>query len=205
MKKKISKLLSIFSGKLNVAQLMFNVQFNRVALHENFTQFKQDYISLYIDTIGAELYRISENRTLFVSSSPSNGLETIAEGHIAGEANSNFYGDSELILTHKNTCSFTHVITFLVHYYNYVLDSFDIANYPTPRFASEYGYQSLPSIETLLTATNNTADLQRSSAFLSGRQHHPDGFDQMDSLIGYQLNVPNDTNVKGYIYYSQVK
>lgn len=35
-----------------------------------------------------------------------------------------------------------------LHYYNYAADCTDVANFPSPRFASEYGYQSFPSFET---------------------------------------------------------
>jgi len=35
-----------------------------------------------------------------------------------------------------------------LHYYNYAADCTDVASFPSPRFASEYGYQSFPSFET---------------------------------------------------------
>lgn len=59
-------------------------------------------------------------------------------------------------------------------------------------------------MKTLLTATNNTSDLMRNSAFMNHRQHHPGGTVEMGLLMSYQLKVPNETNIRGYIYYAQV-
>lgn len=96
---------------------------------------------------------------------------------------------------------------FTVHYYNYLLDSWNPNIYPTPRFASEYGYQSLPSVRTLLETTKNLSDLNINGTFLDHRQHHPMGNAEMLLLITYQLKLP-DTKSKGFdkafIFYSQV-
>lgn len=97
---------------------------------------------------------------------------------------------------------------FTVHYYNYILDSWNPNIYPTPRFASEYGYQSLPSVETFLQVTNNISDLHINGAFLHHRQHHPLGNAEMLLLMSFQLRLPDSRNKnfdKAIIFYSQVR
>lgn len=96
---------------------------------------------------------------------------------------------------------------FAVHFYNYIKNSWDPNIYPITRFASEYGYQSLPEISTLLTATQNIVDLHPDSEFLVHRQHHPAGYEEMKSLIGAVLNMPDESRenyYKAFIFYSQV-
>lgn len=95
----------------------------------------------------------------------------------------------------------------LVHYYNYILDGWDKSIYLRTRFASEYGFQSLPAYSTLLSSTNVTADLKLNSEFLNSRQHHKGGYLEMALLINKHLNLPNDTKenyLQTYSYYSQV-
>lgn len=95
----------------------------------------------------------------------------------------------------------------LVHYYNYILDGWDKNIYLRTRFASEYGFQSLPAYSTLLSSTNVTADLKLNSEFLNSRQHHKGGYLEMALLMKKHLNLPNDTKenyLQTYSYYSQV-
>lgn len=65
----------------------------------------------------------------FVPSSPSNGIETVAEGWVSRHPNSNQYGD--------------------VHFYDYDSDCWNWTVFPKARFVSEYGYQSWPSFSAL--------------------------------------------------------
>lgn len=98
-------------------------------------------------------------------------------------------------------------IFFSVHFYNYLLDPLNSNIYPIPRFASEYGYQSLPSSRTILETTNKISDLNINSTFMQHRQHHPMGNAEMLLLINYQFNLPDTTSKsfdKAFIYYSQV-
>ncbi|CAH0550626.1 unnamed protein product [Brassicogethes aeneus] len=153
----------------------------------NKNQFVKDYVKLYIDTIENEYNRLTNFRGLFLSSSPTNGDQSKNEGYVAKEPGSSFYGD--------------------VHYYNYVLDSFKISTYPKPRFASEYGYQSYPSFNTMLTTTKDIKNLNLSSAFMDHIQHHPVGNIEMKTLIDYQLKLPDKNHpnyTRAFIYYSQI-
>lgn len=96
---------------------------------------------------------------------------------------------------------------FQVHFYDYNSDSFDPNTYPIPRFASEYGYQSLPSAESFLKDTHDPKDLNINSNFMQYRQHHPSGNGQLTNLITKQLNLPSETSSNynlAVIYYSQV-
>ncbi|KAJ8947266.1 hypothetical protein NQ318_014162 [Aromia moschata] len=176
--------IAIFSGNNENEGVLRD---NWYGTQNNFEQYKSDYVKLYIDTIRTEFLRLTHDRGLFVSSSPSNGKETEEEGYVAEQPSSTFYGD--------------------VHYYNYVFDSFDSNIYPVPRFASEYGYQSLPSFESLLSVTDNASDIDINSDFMNHRQHHPSGNGQMQMLIDYQFTLPatNSSNYsKAFIYYSQI-
>jgi beta-mannosidase len=55
------------------------------------------------------------------------------------------------------------------------LDTWDQDIYAIPRFLSETGIQSMPSIQTWQQATNLTEDFNFNSTLIQNRQHHPDG------------------------------
>lgn len=82
----------------------------------------------------------------------------------------------------------------------------DVSTYPVPRFASEFGYQSFPSVDSMLTITN-ASDLHPDSDFMQHIQHHPGGNLEIKLLIDYNLQLPNETNenyYRAFIYYNQV-
>ena len=54
------------------------------------------------------------------------------------------------------------------------MDCWNVSGYPKPRFASEYGFQSYPSFETLAEVSVQD-DWTYDSAFMDHRQHHGDG------------------------------
>jgi hypothetical protein len=58
-----------------------------------------------------------------------------------------------------------------VHYYNYLTPCDLIEALPTPRFASEYGFQSLPSLETW-RPVSLPEDWNWNSTLMNWRQHH---------------------------------
>ncbi|KYB26528.1 beta-mannosidase [Tribolium castaneum] len=151
----------------------------------DFDLYKGDYVKLYIDTVRSELFKYAKD-VIFVSSSPSNGKKTVQENYLSSDPGNPLFGD--------------------VHYYNYLVNSLDARAYPIPRFASEYGYQSLPDFDTWLTATDNAKDLYPNSSFMDHRQHHPFGLIENNLLMMYQLNF-NDTSdnfYKTYMYYTQI-
>lgn len=165
---------------------------NEVALRGNwydtaqdFTKYKKEYIKLYVDTIKPIVEALDPGRRYLVSS-PSNGLESEKEGYIAENPYDPHYGDT--------------------HYYNYVADNWNPNSYPLTRFASEYGFQSLPSRFTMMTATKNAEDYNITSEYSKHRQHSPMGYDSIKTLFSKRLRL-DDTDpdyFDKFIFYSQV-
>ncbi|XP_043272252.1 beta-mannosidase [Venturia canescens] len=149
--------------------------------------YKKDYVKLYVNVIKEEVEKLDPRRP-FVVSSPSDGSWTDDNGFIGPDPYSNLYGD--------------------VHYYNYLRNGWNINQYPIPRFASEYGFQSIPAIETLETVTVGMDDLTYGSDFLQHRQHLPAGWFFMKSMIAKNLKIPetNDPHrdFRDFIYLSQI-
>lgn len=80
--------------------------------------------------------------------------------------------------------------------------------YPRVRFSSEYGFQSLPSIYTMLPIVRTITDLDIHSDFLKHRQHLPLGTEYLINLIAKNFKLPNTQNTvkrfEDYIYLSQI-
>ena len=97
---------------------------------------------------------------------------------------------------------------FSVHYYNYFGDAWDMNNYQVVRFSSEYGFQALPSMETLISAAESDEDLKLGSSFLKARQHLSGGDSYIKSLIRNNLIIPKGNNsrkdLENLVYLSQV-
>lgn len=91
-----------------------------------------------------------------------------------------------------------------VHFYNYFYNLWKPDRLPRSRFASEYGIQSLPSIESF-TAVALPNDLTIDSQFMRHRQHHSAGYLQM--LIEIAQNLPSikSSDLETFIYLSQVR
>ncbi|CAH1246434.1 MANBA [Branchiostoma lanceolatum] len=148
--------------------------------------FRADYVKLYIDVIKPEVESLDQSRP-FISSSPSNGKETVMEHSVAHDPYDNHYGD--------------------VHYYNYLTDCWDWTTFPKTRFASEYGFQSWPSFHTLKNASEE-GDWTLNSGFNNHRQHHGDGNAQMMDQVMLHFPLPTGGDslqqYKDFIYLSQV-
>lgn len=67
---------------------------NNFGTSKNETLYFNDYVTLYVDTIQTELYRNIPN-SIYVTSSPSNGLETIKEGYVSHNPNDIYNGDGK--------------------------------------------------------------------------------------------------------------
>ncbi|CAF0972717.1 unnamed protein product, partial [Adineta steineri] len=156
---------------------------------EKMPKVKDDYRKLYVDIIMNSVKEVDKgNNRPFVTSSPSNGLETIKENYIAKDPGDPLYGD--------------------VHFYGYQNDSWDPTTYPITRFLSETGIQSLPSLDTWYQATNDTSNLNMNSSFLLHREHSQNQITAMIYHIQSNLPVPitNDSlkNFTQWIYLSQI-
>ncbi|CAB3249285.1 unnamed protein product [Arctia plantaginis] len=165
---------------------------NEVALRGNwyhtqyeFERYKKEYIKLYVDTIKPIVEDVDPGRRYLVSS-PSNGLESEKEGYIALNPYDAHYGDT--------------------HYYNYMADNWDMNIFPNTRFASEYGFQSLPSLATMRTATNKSEDLSLDSVYSIHRQHSPNGYIFIKNQLQERLKLENtDANYfEKFVFYSQI-
>lgn len=93
---------------------------------------------------------------------------------------------------------------FTVHFYTYLLDGWNPVIYPNPRFASEYGFQSIPS----LTSWNRVmAGSDKLTELLDHRQHHPLGNAPIIDLIKKHFFLPDESSpnyMQALIYLSQV-
>ncbi|KAM9330489.1 beta-mannosidase [Gastrophryne carolinensis] len=132
----------------------------------------QDYLTLYIKTIRELILKMDMTRP-FISSSPTNGKQTIKENWLAKNPYDNHYGDT--------------------HYYNYISDCWDWSTYPRTRLASEYGFQSWPSFSTIVQVSS-PEDWSYTSNFTDHRQHHATGNKQMmtQASLHYRLPVNSD-------------
>ncbi|CAG2102952.1 unnamed protein product, partial [Medioppia subpectinata] len=153
---------------------------NETAIH------KADYIELYITHIRRLILAHDMSRT-FVGSSPSNGDEEVQEDWVSGHLADTRYGD--------------------VHYYTYDKPLWNWRQYPSGKFASEYGYISYPSVETLLTVLNETDLTFPIGAALEHRQHHPGGTKSIEKAIATYFKLPSKGGVDRFadlVYLSQV-
>ena len=128
-----------------------------------------------------------DNSRPFVPSSPSNGLETEKEGWIAENPGDNLYGD--------------------VHYYNYGSQPLNYKIYPNTRFASEYGYESFPSLNTLLPIANASDLTYPLSSLFEFRQHHGNGNKEIEDMIKTYFKLPahgHAERMEDLIYLSQI-
>jgi beta-mannosidase len=146
--------------------------------------YEKDYRELYIKTIREKVLEIEpvESRP-FISSSPSNGVESEEENWVAKNPYDALYGD--------------------VHFYDYKADGWDPASYPITRFMSEFGFQSLPSLSTITTAYDFD-DLGLFSQLNQHRQHHEDGNQEILFEIMTHFSVPTIDDFISIIYLSQI-
>ena len=133
-------------------------------------QYKVDYRKLYVDHI-MKIVEDHDTSRPFVSSSPSNGLESVKENYTASNPGSGFYGD--------------------VHFYDDGAELWNYHEFPNARFVSEYGFQSYPSVSTYLRALpkeNLTFPIEDS---VEHRQHHPGGTSAIENQISMDWSILN--------------
>ncbi|KAM6221639.1 beta-mannosidase [Rhynchocyon petersi] len=127
-----------------------------------------DYVMLYVKNIRKVVLEEDKTRP-FITSSPTNGAQSIAEGWVSSNPYSTHFGD--------------------VHYYNYIDDCWDWKLFPKARFVSEYGFQSWPSFSTLEKVSSKT-DWSFKSNFSLHRQHHERGNVEMLNQAGLHFKLP---------------
>ncbi|KAJ6639178.1 Beta-mannosidase [Pseudolycoriella hygida] len=163
---------------------------NEAALRESwygtfkdYDRFAREYLKLYKDTIAEEVKKNDEWH-LWLYSSPSNGKKRSNESIIQNDPQDWHYGD--------------------IHFYNYVADGWNANTYPRPRFVSEYGFQSIPSLSSWKSVLRSTDSL---SELIDHRQHFPLGSVPILELIHKNLPELNENNtnyLETLIYFSQI-
>ena len=87
------------------------------------------------------------------------------------------------------------------------MDAWNWKVYPSTKFASEYGFQSFPSLKSL-SKIANTSDLRFPlSDAIKQRQHHRNGNNEIINLIDTNMNLPIAGGVdsfQDFIYLSQI-
>jgi len=146
-----------------------------------------DYAKLYFDTIRETLIKIDRSRQ-FWPSSPSNG----------------FYEEDPFVGIWGNPYEMT---MGDLHFYSYDADCTNVSKFPSPRFASEYGYQSLPSLETWRSVSEaDLGDWHPLSPLMQHRQHKADGNNFILTQIQYYFRYNITSTIqsfKDWIYLSQ--
>nr|KAF6501263.1 mannosidase beta [Molossus molossus] len=154
---------------------------------EYMSTYVTDYVKLYVKNI-REIVLAEDKTRPFITSSPTNGAESVAEGWLAKNPYDKHYGD--------------------VHFYDYFSDCWDWSIFPKARFVSEYGYQSWPSFSTL-EKVSSKEDWSYNSRFAVHRQHHVSGNDEMLSQAQLHFKLPQHTDplrlFKDTIYLTQVR
>ncbi|XP_040607686.1 beta-mannosidase isoform X3 [Mesocricetus auratus] len=168
---------------------------NEVALSNNWFHvspsylktYTEDYVTLYVKNIREIVLQEDKSRP-FIASSPTNGVQTVAEGWVSENPYSNHYGD--------------------VHFYDYFNDCWNWKVFPKARLVSEYGYQSWPSFSTL-EKVSSKVDWSYSSSFSLHRQHHANGNNDMLQQAQLHFILPQRTDplrkFKDTIYLTQVR
>ncbi len=132
---------------------------------------KDDYRTLYVGTVMRAVQEVDRgNNRPFITSSPTNGVESIRENYIATNPQDPLYG--EFLYQSFLICDISKVFSVGdVHFYGFNNDSWNPTTYPITRFLSETGMISFPSLDTWLEVTRNASDLQYHSAFVAHREH----------------------------------
>ncbi|XP_053201052.1 beta-mannosidase-like [Panonychus citri] len=155
-------------------------------LAAHFTQYVDDYLKLNRDTIKVTVQQLDPGR-IFVSSSPSNGDETEAEGGLAVNPGDYLFGD--------------------VHFYSYDVDAWNQSKYPEARFISEYGFESYSSLSSYAKVIPMDKLVYPLTDSLESRQHHPNGTLEMEAMIANYFKLPSEKGnliaLRKMIYLSQ--
>ncbi|UYV81238.1 hypothetical protein LAZ67_20000433 [Cordylochernes scorpioides] len=186
--------VAIWAGNNENEQALAQEWWGLVSKH--LPQYKKDYIKLYISTVMPLVETIDPSRP-FLPSSPSNGHLTQQQNWVSDNPNDPSHGDSNIPLVP-------------VHFYDYYMNGWNSSGYQTPRFSSEYGFQSLPSMETLLNvSTPADWDNYPFSKWLNHRQHSAFGTVSICIQIIYHMYLPkkgckpSNQSFEDLIYLSQ--
>uniref|UniRef100_A0A0K8U7S0 beta-mannosidase n=1 Tax=Bactrocera latifrons TaxID=174628 RepID=A0A0K8U7S0_BACLA len=165
---------------------------NELALAQNLygtlveqKRFEHEYRTLYVHNVIQQLKSMQHPaRVTPLLSTPSIGKRGEKYNYIAPDPQSAQYGDVHFFVVHEN--------------------GWNVNIYPTPRFVSEYGFQSLPRTEAWkrsMRSEDNLMDIMRH------RQHHPMAMLPIVNLIRPNLPLPLTKDARytdALIYFSQI-
>ncbi|XP_053954052.1 beta-mannosidase-like [Anastrepha ludens] len=165
---------------------------NELALAQNWygtlveqKRFEKEYRELYLNNVIGQLKALQHAaRIPPLMSSPSVGKREEKFNYLAPDPQSAQYGDIHYFVVHEN--------------------GWNVNIYPTPRFASQYGFQSLPRKESWkrsMAGGENLMELMRH------RQHHPMAMLPIVNLIRPNLPLPVTKDARytdALIYFSQI-
>jgi beta-mannosidase len=80
-------------------------------------------------------------------------------------------------------------------------EPFEVYKDKVGRFMSEYGFQGMPNLETIISFTNKE-DLNLDSDAIKNHQKHPTGYETINEYMARDYKVP--TKFEDYIYVSQL-
>jgi len=145
--------------------------------HEEYDTYAEDYDALYLDTLGPIAERVDPDDRAFWPASPHSSSPEILP-------NDNSEGD--------------------VHFWDVWFSGKPFSAYldAEPRFASEFGYQSFPSIETLSDVLE-PADMNPTAPLMEHHQRNPGGNGRILQRMVDHFRVPFDMG--DFVYLSQVQ
>ncbi|KAH6929667.1 hypothetical protein HPB50_003808 [Hyalomma asiaticum] len=88
----------------------------------------------------------------------------------------------------------------ILHFYDYWENAWDPANYPIPRFMSEFGLLSHPSVETMKQVAPDSTLVFPFSPFLETRQHHSGGRTELERSLSLYFGLVPSSDVNGTEY-----
>lgn len=148
--------------------------------------YSSDYDYFYGAVMSPLIMRLDPSRP-FWPSSPSNGPLVFDQDFVVfsyGDPNNASHGD--------------------VHFYTYASDCLDPDIFPRPRFASEFGFQSYPSVNSLLEVAL-PSDLFMFSPLMEHRQHHPLGNEQLVATLSLLFQFDTlTTPFSSFVWLSQL-
>ncbi|KAI1102051.1 glycoside hydrolase family 2 protein [Jackrogersella minutella] len=148
--------LALWAGGNEIESLELSTV--KKAAPEMYDRYQQEYETLFLDILLPAVYGNSRSVT-YTPSSTSNGYLTI-----------NF--DNPIPITERYDNATPGAIYGDSDYYNYnAAQAFNISSYPVGRFANEFGFHSMPSINSWKQAVA-TEDLSFNSSTVMLRNHH---------------------------------
>ncbi|XP_011178216.2 beta-mannosidase isoform X2 [Zeugodacus cucurbitae] len=165
---------------------------NELALAQNLygtlveqKRFETEYRTLYVKNVIRQLKSMQHPARISpLQSTPSIGKRGEKYDYISPDPQSAQYGDVHFFVVHEN--------------------GWNVNIYPTPRFVSEYGFQSLPRTEAWKRSMQSSDNLME---IMRHRQHHPMAMLPIVNLIRPNLPLPltKDTRyTDALIYFSQI-